>query len=542
MRILVCSWGNICEADLSLSLIEMGHEVVVLKEKIENKDYDLDYLKLLSEELLKLEYDCVFSINFVPIISRVCNVHHIKYVSWTVDSPWFQMNSDTVQNPCNYIFIFDRTMYNRFCNKTQQMYYMPLGTNVKFWDSVSLTKQDTKRFVTDVSFVGSLYDDKHKYDSVVMPDYLKGYLNGIIEAQTHIYGYNLLNDAITDDIVEEFSNCVNMSGFGHDYSVSKREVMSTELIGRKCAEVERTRFVKELAKNFDFDLYTLSNTESMPYVKNKGPADSRIDMPKIFKCSKINLNMTIKSIESGIPLRVYDVIGNGGFLMTNYQSELLEYFVPNEDLVIYESLEDLLFKISYYLQHDEEREQIAANGYKKVKRFYTVEQRLKDIIEVVWKDKTKYYGLNSKSSKEKYFGLLNVLSKIEINKVLDVGLFLYQYNYLHSASEDFIKDKYFVDGVQMIHQLRGDEGNTIYQEVYQSDQLKGYYDIIIMIDVLKYFEKTDIINTLEHLSRFSQIILTDYDELYVEIFQEFKNWKTQKIQVGQCELLLTTIN
>ena len=48
------------------------------------------------------------------------------------------------------------------------------------------------------------------------------------------------------------------------------------------------------------------------------------------------------------------------------------------------SQEDFLNKCNYYLKHDNERRQIAANGYGKVKEFHTYEIRLKEIFEVVF--------------------------------------------------------------------------------------------------------------------------------------------------------------
>lgn len=41
-------------------------------------------------------------------------------------------------------------------------------------------------------------------------------------------------------------------------------------------------------------------------------------------------------------------------------------------------------KCDYYLKHDNERRQIAANGYGKVKEFHSYEVRLKEIFEVVF--------------------------------------------------------------------------------------------------------------------------------------------------------------
>ena len=109
-------------------------------------------------------------------------------------------------------------------------------------------------------------------------------------------------------------------------------------------------------------------------------------MPKIFKCSKINLNMTLRSIKSGIPQRAFDIMGCGGFLLSNYQPELAEYFIPGEDLVLYDSVDDLIQKIDYYLSHEEERLQIAKNGYEKVKRYHTYDTRLTEILNTVISD------------------------------------------------------------------------------------------------------------------------------------------------------------
>lgn len=71
----------------------------------------------------------------------------------------------------------------------------------------------------------------------------------------------------------------------------------------------------------------------------------------------------------------------GGFVISNYQEEILEYFVPGEDIVIYDSIPDLLNKIEYYLSHDDERKAIAQNGYNKVKQLHTYDNRMKDLFE-----------------------------------------------------------------------------------------------------------------------------------------------------------------
>ena len=108
-------------------------------------------------------------------------------------------------------------------------------------------------------------------------------------------------------------------------------------------------------------------------------------MPKIFYTSKINLNITLRSILSGIPLRVIDILGSHGFLLTNYQMEFTQYFKNGEDIVWYESNEDMMDKISFYLSHDSERERIAHNGNLKAQKYFTYERLLTEIFDIAFR-------------------------------------------------------------------------------------------------------------------------------------------------------------
>ena len=63
---------------------------------------------------------------------------------------------------------------------------------------------------------------------------------------------------------------------------------------------------------------------------------------------------------------ICDILGCGGFLMTNFQSELTDYFTIGVDLEAYSSMDELVDKCAYDLAHDEEWKQIAKNGYEKV--------------------------------------------------------------------------------------------------------------------------------------------------------------------------------
>ena len=107
----------------------------------------------------------------------------------------------------------------------------------------------------------------------------------------------------------------------------------------------------------------------------------------MYSNSKINLNITLRSIQTGIPLRAFDIMGNGGCLLTNYQQDFLEYFEPDKDLIMYGSDEEALEKTEFYLKNDTEREKIAYNGFQKVMNYHTSLDRvevMRGVLEEYW--------------------------------------------------------------------------------------------------------------------------------------------------------------
>ena len=104
-------------------------------------------------------------------------------------------------------------------------------------------------------------------------------------------------------------------------------------------------------------------------------------MPKVFRLSKINLCPTARGIRSGIPLRMLDIIGAGGFLLSNAQPELTHYFRPDIDIVWYNSVEEAIEKARYYLSHEEKRLQIQQNSYAIVKEKFSYPKRIATMFQ-----------------------------------------------------------------------------------------------------------------------------------------------------------------
>lgn len=386
MKIIFCKWNSICEIGITRALERLGHTVVDMTRPFKSVDYDTEYLNELAD-LIQSNTDvgCVFTVNFQPIIARLCNLIKLSYVSWTVDCPSFSLYSETIAYPTNRIFLLDRMQYEKFAPVNPDcIFHLPMACDLETWDSVEITEEDKKVFGADVAFVGSLYSEKCNYNDIEndLPDYIRGYVDGLINAQLNVFGYNFLEDSITEEWALEFKKYADWCKLGPDYVEDVKGIVADTYLGHKCTEQERIKTFNAISEYYNFDLWTLSDTSMLPKVNVRGGADSGTMMPKIFKCSKINLNLTNKPIKTGLPLRIFDIMGAGGFLISNYQAEIPELFTPGEDIVLYESIPDLIDKIGYYLEHEEERIQIAKNGYEKVKLYHTYEERLKVMLSL----------------------------------------------------------------------------------------------------------------------------------------------------------------
>ena len=394
MNVLIFEWKNfgiedICDAFKDMAIKYKCISTELMRER-KNEEFDN-----IFENEMSIKYDCVFTFNYSPLISNVCKKHNVKYVAWVYDSPLVSLFSYTIINPCNHVYVFDRALADRFASEgITTVHYMPLAANVRRLDAMhvspsgngrGLAPEAVKRVSGDIAFVGSMYNEKHNlFDRLKnLPPYVSGYLDGIIQAQLKVYGYYFIEELLKPDIIDALQKSVPAEP-NKDGVETTSYLYAYYFIARKLAELERKDLLGAVSKQFNTHLYTPNATPELPEIINCGPIDYYNHMPYVFNNSRINLNISLRSIRSGIPLRAMDIMGCNGFLLSNYQADFYDFFVPGEDMAVFESKEDLINKCDYYLEHDNERRQIAANGFGKVNEFHTYKVRLKEIFDVVF--------------------------------------------------------------------------------------------------------------------------------------------------------------
>ncbi len=385
MKILMLSWKSFGNEDIITAFKEMGHEVKPIPFSNKELHHDEEMENELVSEIRTYSPDFVFSFNYFPIVSLACKKADMRYVAWVYDNPFVMLYSYTIIYPGNYVFVFDKELYLEFHSAgIQTVHYLPLAANTdrlsKMNDFSTFGKSPWKN-ETDIAFVGSLYTEKHQFYERLegITPHTRGYLEGIMAAQKKVYGYNFIQELLTPEIIEDLMRVLPMQP--DPTSVESVEYLYAQyVINRKITATERSELLSAIGRKYSYDLYTPDRTLQLPGCINHGPVDYYDMAPYVFKSTKINLNISLRSIKSGIPLRAFDIFGAGGFLLTNFQADFLDDFVPDEDFVYFENKDDLLAKIDYYLMHEDERSAIAANGLHKVSSSHTYHHRIDEIL------------------------------------------------------------------------------------------------------------------------------------------------------------------
>ena len=384
-KILMYRWRAYNYLDIKKTFEKMGYEITELWQHLENYDVDEVFAEKLREELRAQTYEFVFTVNYFALIAEVCHEVGIRYVSWTCDNPLISMYHESVFYDTNRIFTFDETNLREFqAMGVKNIYYLPLAVDTDRIDAMLAEYGRQEVYANEVAFVGSLYE-RNSYDRMEgqLTDYLRGYFDGIMEVQSDLYGSNILEPSLTPDILEELSEHYELEKSSAKSFSDLGLIFSTTTLGFKVAQIQRIHALQELSKRYAVSLYSNSDTSMLPLVQYRGGVEYWTEMPQVFHNTKVNLNFTIPNIKSGIPLRMWDVLGCGGFLLSNFQAETPRFFKEGEHLVSFYSRDDMIEKVGFYLEHDTKRQRIAKNGHDLVQKLHNYDVRMSEMMEAL---------------------------------------------------------------------------------------------------------------------------------------------------------------
>ncbi len=277
----------------------------------------------------------------------------INKISWFVDNPRRYVSQPYELEGCDIIGVFDRTYIPYLRNLTNKPIF---EVRTAFGIDPSKIFANTTHPI-DIAFVGELGT--------------RGFLS--LEKVFYKVNPSIIQaaDALIKemDITQPFDFSETAEKAFANLDMPYRGVL-TEYLENKTTTLGRRYFLEGLINRG----LTIFGDDEWGQVEYAGPlttcyAGKRIDyfneLPSLYANTRININIFHTQCINAPNPRVYDVLACGGFLLTSYNPGLEDEFEFDQELVVFHTRDELIAKADYYLNHDDERQQIARNGQAK---------------------------------------------------------------------------------------------------------------------------------------------------------------------------------
>lgn len=103
----------------------------------------------------------------------------------------------------------------------------------------------------------------------------------------------------------------------------------------------------------------------------------------IYQNSKIGINHHLRNQYTVGGYRLFDLPANGVMQISDGGEYLNEFFKVGEEIESYDSKEELIDKIKYFLKNETAREKIALAGYNRVMKDHTIKKRLNELPNIL---------------------------------------------------------------------------------------------------------------------------------------------------------------
>ena len=118
------------------------------------------------------------------------------------------------------------------------------------------------------------------------------------------------------------------------------------------------------------------------------------DLPKVCASAKIVLGLhSVDSSYTMMSMRTFEILGAGGFYLTQWTPAIEHHFINHHHLVWTKSSAETFELVNWYLEHPEERARIARNGQAEVYEKHTYHQRINSIRHLLPQSSARLYNI-----------------------------------------------------------------------------------------------------------------------------------------------------
>jgi glycosyltransferase involved in cell wall biosynthesis len=177
------------------------------------------------------------------------------------------------------------------------------------------------------------------------------------------------------------------AGLAAAASPGSRDVSVSFVGGMPGSHSRRTQSLARVARSVDIDIWSPDRPPGWPdsatHARFHGPAWGRA-MYDILARSRITVNVHGEHAEGHANnLRLFEATGMGAMLVTDGKRNIRDLFEPGEEVVVFETAEELVELLAYYSSHPDEAAEIARRGQARTLRDHTWDRRMQQFVTLL---------------------------------------------------------------------------------------------------------------------------------------------------------------
>lgn len=338
-------------------------------------------LQLLSIEELGWTVDhfhpkLIATVNYTEGLGDFATQHNVPLLCWEIDPTDGELRPLTSGADHLHIFTYRRANVETFrAAGFSQVEYLPIAADPETRRPLPLTEDDRSKFGSKVSFVGSsLVQERESYER-------KYYL--LVEhfrVGTPEWAQSLLAAALTEQ-AQDWSVYRVPSSFDELAPQLPPHIRKTlgHCAGEIASAQRRREYISRLLpvgiKVWGDPGWAVAAGEAY-----RGPAGHFGDLNRIYCGSTVNLDVNRLYQTDIVPMRIFDVLATGSFVLAEYSPTLEELFEVGVEVDCYRTADEMEQKVRHYLAHPDRAAAIASRGRSAVLERHTVRQRVRHML------------------------------------------------------------------------------------------------------------------------------------------------------------------
>jgi spore maturation protein CgeB len=368
-RALICAGGLFVD-DVAASLQQQGMGV-----------YTWDLLRLSTEELDRVveqvRPELVFSINHVHGLAEACHGHDVPLLVWEIDPCTDGLRPPGTDTHHVAIHTYRQANVERFrAAGFSNVTYTPLAANTKR-RSPSPTEVQAG---PEVCFVGaSMVAQSRSFRRQFLDVWVECSENN---PQARAQGQQILDAVLKTQRSRPRTYLVPILMQRHfDSFLAKAEKLLVDdpvaMVGEMAAAERRLNIVAALGTEgihvWGDPGWKATQGRGVVY---RGYAGHNEQLTGIYRRGRVHVDVNRLYQMDIVPMRVFDILACGGFLIAEQSPALGELFELGVEVESWSSIPELIDKVRYFRAHPEQAETIALAGLRAVQERHSIQGRV----------------------------------------------------------------------------------------------------------------------------------------------------------------------